>query len=193
MQIQYNPDEIVALDARKFTLRTALKGLPDQIGPMAALWRDLGLEPSFYNAEHIIRLRTLMALEEYAMALRALASAGRDATTEHRGELYSADIQLERFGLRNDPKRIAIMEAIWSAAGSRPFAEMEVTNDTEVFYAVDGGPWRGTPAAIRAKGLDIDTNLGSQGFCPHQWLKDGFVDPELASKYPYPHQARRAS
>jgi hypothetical protein len=60
----------------------------------------------------------------------------------------------------------------------------ELKNDTQVFYVLDGGPWRGTRAAIRAKGLDVDTNIGSQAFCPHQWLKDGFVDPELASKYP---------
>jgi hypothetical protein len=71
--MQYNPDEIVALDARKFTLRTALKNFPDQIGPMAALWRERGLEPSFFDAEDIIQLRTRMALEEYANALRAPA------------------------------------------------------------------------------------------------------------------------
>jgi hypothetical protein len=63
-----------------------------------------------------------MALEEYAAALRTFALAGNDATSDHRGELYAADIQLERFGLRNDPRRIAIMEAIWSEA-DRPFAE----------------------------------------------------------------------
>jgi hypothetical protein len=59
-----------------------------------------------------------------------------------------------------------------------------VENDTKVFYAVNGGPFPGTPAAIHAKGLTIDTNLGSENFCPHQWLKDGFVDPELERKYP---------
>jgi hypothetical protein len=73
--MQYNPDEIVALDAQNFTLRTALKNLFDQIGPMAALWRERGLEPSFFDAEDIIQLRTRMALEEYANALRAFASA----------------------------------------------------------------------------------------------------------------------
>jgi hypothetical protein len=181
MQTQYNPDEIVALDARKLTLRTALKNLPDQVGPMATLWRDLGLEPSFFDAEHIIQLRTRMALEEYATALRTFAFAGRDATTDHRGELYAADIQLERFGLRNDPKRIAIMEAIWSEASK---VGIQVENDTAVFYAVDGGPWQGTPAAIRARGLEMDTNILSRDFAPHQWLKDGFVDPELTAHIP---------
>lgn len=70
MQIQYNSDEIVALDARKLTLRTALKKCPDQIGPTATLWREEGLEPSFFDAEYIIQLRTQMALLEYADALR---------------------------------------------------------------------------------------------------------------------------
>jgi hypothetical protein len=148
MPIEYNPDEIVALDARKLTFRTALKNLPDQVGPIAALWRERGLEPSFFDAEDIIQLRTRMALEEYTAALRTFALAGNDATPHHRGELYAADIQLERFGLKSDPKRIAIMEAIWSEAG-RPFAEMGVGNDTEVFYAVGGGIWKGTRAAIR--------------------------------------------
>jgi hypothetical protein len=63
---------------------------------------------------------------------------------------------------------------------------MEIKNDTEVFYAVGGGPWKGTREAIHTKGLKIDPI--SQGFCPHQWLDEsGFVDPELARKYPYPH------
>jgi hypothetical protein len=181
MQIRYNPDEIVALGARKFTLRTALKKCPDQIGPTAALWRGEGLEPSFFDAEQIIQLRTQMALEEYAAALRAFAFAGNQATPDHRGELSDADIQLERFGLRNDPKRIAIMDAVWSEARR---VGIEVQNDTEVFYAVDGGPWKGTSAAIRARGLDVDTNILSRDFAPHQWLKGGFVDLGLSNHCP---------
>jgi hypothetical protein len=188
--MQYNPDEIVALDARKLTLRTALKSLPDQIGAMAALWRAEGLEPSFFDAEHIIQLRTWMALEEYATALRAFAFAGKDATVLHRGELHSADIQLDRLGLKNNPKRLAIMEAIWSRAAARPFVEVEVGNDTEVFYAEGGGILKGTPAAIHATGLQVDTNLLSRDFCPYQWLDEsGFVDLELARQYPVKERA----
>jgi hypothetical protein len=43
---------------------------------------------------------------------------------------------LERHGVKNNPKRIAVMEAIWSTARTRAFAalETEITNDTEVFY-----------------------------------------------------------
>ena len=64
MQIKYNPDEVVALGPRKLTLRSALKACPDQIDPTDALWRGQGLEPSFFNAEQIIQLRTEMALGE---------------------------------------------------------------------------------------------------------------------------------
>jgi hypothetical protein len=181
MQTRYNPDEIVAFDARKFTLRTALKKSPDQIGPTHTLWRGEGLEPSFFDAEQIIQLRNQMALEEYADALRAFAFARNEVAPDHRDELTAAGYQLARFGLTNAPKRIAMMEAIWSDAAK---AGIEVANDTEVFYSVDGGPWKGTPAAIRAKGLDIDTNLGSQDFCPHQCLKDGFVDLDLSNHCP---------
>jgi hypothetical protein len=64
--------------------------------------------------------------------------------------------------------------------------EMEINNDTEVFYAVGGGIWKGTRKAIHAKGLKIDPL--SQDFCPHQWLDEsGFVDPELMRKYRCPH------
>ena len=60
----------------------------------------------------------------------------------------------------------------------------EITNDTEVFYAVGGGIWKGTRRAIYAKGLKIDPL--SQDFVPHQWLDEsGFIDPELARKHPY--------
>jgi hypothetical protein len=186
MHIQYNPDEIVALDARKLTLLTALKSLPDQIGPMAALWRGEGLEPSFYDAGHIVQLRNKMALEEYKTALWAFALAGKSATVLHRGELYAADIQLERLGLKNNPKRVAIMEAIWSRC--RTSAGTDIGNDTEVFYPRNGGIWKGTRRAIHAKGLHIVPD--SQDFVPYQWLnEDGFVDPELAQQYPYPHEA----
>jgi hypothetical protein len=47
---------------------------------------------------------------------------------------------------------------------------MEINNDTEVFYAVGGGIWKGTRKAIHAKGLKIDPL--SQDFCPHQWLDE---------------------
>jgi len=63
---------------------------------------------------------------------------------------------------------------------------MKIKNDTEVFYADGGGIWKGTREAIHAEGLKIDPM--SQDFCPHQWLgDDGFIDPELARKYPYQH------
>jgi hypothetical protein len=64
---------------------------------------------------------------------------------------------------------------------------MEIENDTEVFYGVGGGVWKGTREAIHAKGLKIDPM--SQAYCPRQWLDEsGFVDPELADKYPYMHR-----
>jgi len=186
MPINYNPDELVALNARQVTLRTALKESPDQIGATAALWRERGLEPTFYDADQIIQLRNTMAFLEYAMALQAFAFAGTHATVLHRGALSDADIQLERFGLRNTPKRIAIMEAIWFR--SRTSVGSDVGNDTEVFYPSNGGIWKGTRRAIHAKGLNIVPD--SQDFVPYQWLnEEGFVDPELAREYPYPHRA----
>ncbi|MGA2054400.1 MAG: hypothetical protein ABSG88_03765 [Bradyrhizobium sp.] len=187
MRVQYNPDEIVALDARKMTLRTALHQSPNQISATAVLWRDEGLEPSHYDARHIIELRNTMALEEYETALRAFAFAGKHATQDQRGNLADADAQLERFGLTNKPKRIAVMDAVWAAARRGHFTD-EIANDTEVFYPSNGSIWKGTRIAIHAIGLNIVPD--SQDFAPHQWLnEDGFIDPELARQYSYPHQA----
>jgi len=66
-----------------------------------------------------------------------------------------------------------------------------MANDTAVFDAVrlnirtGGEVWTGrvgTPEAIRRDGLLIG---GELRYCPHEWLdKRGYVDPELAQRYP---------
>ena len=75
---------------------------------------------------------------------------------------------------------------------------MTVENDTEVFYEVRVEPLTGehiytdrtgTREAIHKSGRKLDPM--SQAFCPHQWLDaDGFISPELAQRYPYPHQSK---
>jgi hypothetical protein len=127
-----------------------------------------------------------MALAEYAEAFQSFAFAGKDVTLGQRGALSAADVQLDRFGLKNNPKRIAIMKAISSRAET--FAGKEIGNDTEVFYASDGGIWKGTREAIHAKRLDIVP--ASWDFVPYQWLnEEGFIDLELTRKYPCPNRA----
>jgi hypothetical protein len=73
-------------------------------------------------------------------------------------------------------------------------------NDTEIFDATRGDQetgkrhWKGrsgTREAIHRDGYTIDPT--SQAFCPHEWLDDrGYVDIDLALKYPAPSRAAHA-
>ena len=74
---------------------------------------------------------------------------------------------------------------------------MTVENDTEVFHEVRVEPLTGehiytdrtgTREAIHKSGRKLDPM--SQAFCPHQFDADGFISPELAQRYPYPHQSK---
>jgi hypothetical protein len=76
--------------------------------------------------------------------------------------------------------------------------EADVQNDTRVFDAMRVDrftgitEWtgrKGTLDAIHSDGLVIDPI--SEGYCPHQWIDNGYVNLALSQKYPYAH--RRAS
>jgi hypothetical protein len=50
----YSLDEIVQMDGKGLvSLRRALIHMPDRIGPLGVLWRDVGKLPAFFDAEQI--------------------------------------------------------------------------------------------------------------------------------------------
>ena len=57
IDFDYDLDEIVQMNGRPITLRSALKRMPDQIGALAALYRDMGKAPAFFDAAQIDLLR----------------------------------------------------------------------------------------------------------------------------------------
>jgi hypothetical protein len=67
INIQYDLDEIVQMDGVGLvSLRTALKRMPERIGPMGVLYRDQGKLPALFDAAQIQSL-----LEKHRAELEA--------------------------------------------------------------------------------------------------------------------------
>nr|WP_041756015.1 hypothetical protein [Bradyrhizobium sp. ORS 278] len=53
INFEYDLDEIVQMAGKPITLAGALRRMPDQVGPLAVLYRDAGKQPALFDAEQI--------------------------------------------------------------------------------------------------------------------------------------------
>jgi hypothetical protein len=61
----YEPEEIVQMaGVGPLSLKSALKRMPDRIDERSVLYRDLGKNPTFFNAEQIEALRARYRLSD---------------------------------------------------------------------------------------------------------------------------------
>ena len=57
IDFDYDLGEIVQMDGGPISLRSALRRMPDQVGALAVLYRDMGKAPAFFDAAQINLLR----------------------------------------------------------------------------------------------------------------------------------------
>jgi hypothetical protein len=79
IEFQYDLDEIVQMDGiGPVSLRTALKRMPDRIGPLGVLYRDQGKVPALFDAAQIQSL-----LDRHRAELEAGNPPGHREADEH--------------------------------------------------------------------------------------------------------------